>query len=88
MKTKSKIIIALILIIFVIYFVPFTSVNQNTVEYQYCRYRLAVYEFWYIESEGEGEGTSDVFGCSIRFVKKIGGPLEYFGFREIEKGKR
>lgn len=46
---------------------------------------MAVYEFCYIEAEGEGYGESDTYIGNIDLTKKIGGPLEYFGFKRIEK---
>lgn len=77
-------IIAVILL--VIFFVPFPNVSHNTEgKFQYCRYRLAVYKFSYIEAEGEGYGKSDTYIHGINFREKIGGPLEYFGLKEIKK---
>lgn len=89
MKRKYKIIFLFLglIIIFIILCVPFTNVRGNKPgEYQYCRYRLAVYEFWYIEAEGEGyPEESDTFIGKIILEKKIGGPLEYFGLKDIQK---
>ena len=85
---KKKIIIISVVILLIILFFPFTNVDHNTEgEFQYCRYRLAVYKFWYIESEGEGydESDSDTFIGNIILEEKIGGPLEYFGLKEIKK---
>ena len=90
MNKKTKLIILLLSLItlIIIWFVPFTSVSQNTEgEYQYCRYRFAVYEYYRIESEGEGydPADSDTFFGTIILEKKIGGPLEYFGLKKIKK---
>jgi uncharacterized protein (DUF736 family) len=72
----------------VILLVPFTSVSSNNPgEFRYCRYRLSVYEFWHIESDGEGYVESDTYFGKIKLERKIGGPLEYFGLKEIEDGK-
>lgn len=57
-------------------------------EYNYnCKYRLRVYNCRPIESEGEGYdySDSDTFFFSIILDEKIGGPLEYFGLKKIEK---
>lgn len=90
-KMKKKVNIFGLFIVFtiilVITFVPFPNTNSNIEgKYQYCRYRLSVYRFWYIESEGEGydNSDSDTYIGSIVLEKKIGGPLEYFGLRKIK----
>ena len=90
MKNKLNIfgLFIMFTIILAIIFVPFPNTNSNVEgKYQYCRYRLSVYTFWYIESEGEGydNSASDTFIGSIILEKKIGGPLEYFGLKEIKK---
>lgn len=88
MKKKVKLIIlSLCSITFlIVWFIPFTNADYNKKgEYRYCRYRMAVYEFCYIEAEGEGYGESDTYIGNIDLTKKIGGPLEYFGFKRIEK---
>lgn len=86
-KTTKKIfIIFLLLSIFVIYFVPFTNVSYNKEgEFQYCRYRLAVYEFSFYESDVSPH--SDTYIGKIIFKKKIGGILEYFGVKKITSEK-
>ena len=69
----------------IIYFFPFPNVSHNEEgKYQYCRYRLAVYEFHYIEAEGEGYGKSDTFIGKIILKKKVGGFFEYFGIKKIK----
>ena len=84
-KIKYFVFITTILILTIL-FIPFTNVPYNSEgKYQYCRYRLSVYEFWYIESEGEGYGKSDTYIGNIILKKKIGGPLEYFGIKKIKK---
>lgn len=75
----------------IVWFIPFTNVPSNREgEYRYCRYRLAVYEFYRIESEGEGynPSDSDTYFGSIILEKKIGGPLEYFGLKKIKKSTK
>lgn len=87
MKRKiNYIIVPVILLFFMIFwFIPFTNVSHNVEgKFQYCRYRFAVYEFHYIESEGEGENLSDTYIGKIKFEKKIGGILEYLGLKQIE----
>lgn len=72
----------------VIGFVPFTNHSSNKEgEQMYCRYRLNVYTCRYIESEGEGNHSteSDTFFGNLILEKKIGGPMEYFGLRRIVK---
>ena len=93
MNKKTKVIILLLSIIAfgVIWFIPFTNANQNKEgEYQYCRYRFAVYEFYRIESEGEGynPSDSDTYFGSIILQKKIGGLLEYFGLKKIKESTK
>ena len=69
----------------IVYFVPFTTLRKNSPRLEgICKYRFAVYEFYFIEAEGEGYGPSDVLFFQIVLTKKIGGPLEYFGLMKIE----
>lgn len=83
-RKKSLILILIFSSILIIFFIPFTNVSSNQEgAYQYCRYRFAVYEFYYIEAEGEGYGPSDIFLFNITLGKKIGGPLEYLGLKKI-----
>lgn len=72
----------ILLIFFVIFFIPF--VNSSDELNHFCRYRFAIYECWICESEGEG-CTSDFYFFNIELGKKIRGPFEYFGLKEIEK---
>lgn len=83
---KIIIIIMMFLSFLTIYFVPFTNVNNDREgEFRYCRYRLAVYEFYFYGSDESPR--SDTYIGNIIFTKKIGGPLEYFGLKEIKKLK-
>jgi len=89
-KKKFKYLIVSFIVIssFTVWFVPFTNFKYNSGDqYQYCRYRLAVYECWRIESEGEGydSSDSDVYFGALILEKKIGGPLEYFGIKKIKQ---
>jgi len=74
--------------LFIIWFIPFTNFKANSAfQYQYCRYRLAVYECRRIESEGEGynQYDSDTYFSNLILGKKIGGPLEYLGIKKIQQ---
>ncbi|MFN7674990.1 hypothetical protein [Flavobacterium sp.] len=84
-KLKIFVYVTIFIVVFVIMFVPF--VNTSDEYHIYCRYRLAVYVCWPIDSEGEGynESDSDTFIGNIILEEKIGGPLEYFGLKEIKK---
>ena len=84
MKTKIRtLVITIVFLIFlIITFIPVVD-TTNSSDY-YCRYRFAVYECWICDSEGEG-CYSDFFFLNIELGKKIGGPLEYFGLKEIKK---
>ena len=84
MKKKIKILAlcSIFIFSFVIMFFPFVNVNVKN-EY-YCKYRLSVYKCWVCDSEGEG-CYSDFFYLNVQLGKKIGGPLEYFGLKEIKK---
>jgi hypothetical protein len=84
-KIKSFIIVTILMVVFVIMFVPF--VNSSDEYNIYCRYRFAVYVCWPIDSDGEGydESDSDTFIGNIILKEKIGGPLEYFGLKKINK---
>jgi hypothetical protein len=73
--------------VLIMFFIPFTNVNHNTENSkQYCKYRFAVYEFSFIESEGESERKSDIAFFQIHLGTKVGGILEYFGLKKIDKG--
>ena len=87
MKKKIILIITFIVLLnfIILWFVPLTNVSHNAEgKFQYFRYRFAVYEFKYIESEGEGENISDTYFGNIKFEKKIGGILEYFRLKKIK----
>lgn len=64
------------------FFIPFVNLTDEL--NHFCRYRFAIYECWICESEGEG-CTSDFYLFNVELSEKIGGPLEYFGIKEIEK---
>jgi hypothetical protein len=81
-KIKIFIIIAILFFVFVIMFIPF--VNSTDELNHFCRYRFAIYECWICESEGEG-CTSGFYLFNVELGEKIGGPLEYFGIKEIKK---
>ena len=84
MKKKIKILAlsSIFVFLFVIIFFPFVIVKSKY-EY-YCKYRLSVYKCWICDSDGEG-CYSDFFYFNIELGEKIGGPLEYFGLKKIEK---
>ena len=81
-EVRLFLISIILLIFFVIFFIPF--VNSTDDFHHYCRYRFAVYECSICDSEGEG-CYSDFFFFNVELGKKIGGPLEYFGLKEIKK---
>lgn len=87
--TKSKIINCFLagvvfLVFVIIIFVPFTNACNNIKdEKQFCKYQLAVYEFSFIESEGEGEPKSDTYIGNIILHKKVGGVLQYLGIEKL-----
>jgi hypothetical protein len=80
-KLKFFVFATIFIVVFVIMFVPF--VNASDEYHIYCRYRFAIYECWICESEGEG-CTSDFYLFNVELGEKNGGPLEYFGIKEIE----
>jgi hypothetical protein len=88
-KYKSKFLsrligITLLLAFLIFFFVPFTTHRKNSLRLEgICKYRFAVYEFYFIEAEGEGY-ESNVLFFQIFLTKKIGGPLEYFGLKKID----
>jgi hypothetical protein len=88
-KIKILSLFLSLLAFLVIWFIPITNVSWNKEgEYQYCRYRFAVYKFWYIEADGEGNGKSDTYFGKIQLGEKIGGMLEYFGIQKIETNSK
>lgn len=94
MNTKKKysskflywsISISVLFAFLIVFFVPFTSLRKKSPRLEgICKYRFAVYEFYFIEAEGEGYGNSDVPFFQIALKKKIGGPLEYFGLKKFD----
>lgn len=87
---KKKLLICFIVLILtsfgIIWFIPFTYTTKDGNDY--CRYRFAIYSCMRIESEGEGYGPSDTYFGSLILEKKVGGMLEYFGLKEIEKDNK
>ena len=85
MKRKIRYFVLLLLLTFlVIWFIPFTNGSSNAEgEFKYCRYRLAVYEFYYYDSDVSPH--SDTYIGKIIFTKKIGGSLEYFGIKKVNQ---
>ncbi len=91
MKRIGVYLIAIILLLLlgVIWFIPFTSASNNTdTATIYCSYRLAVYECHFIEAEGYTNSDSDTFIGDIKLGPKVGGPLAYFGIKPIAIKKK
>lgn len=84
-KIKIFIIIAILFFVLVIMFIPFCFYDKNS-QTQYCKYRLGVYSaFWDETDIYEEHSEDDIFFFNIILYDKIGGPLEYFGLKEIKK---
>lgn len=84
-KIKIFIIIAILFFVFVIMFIPFCFYDQDG-QRQYCKYRLGVYSAFWDETDLYDEHSEDdIFFFNIELNDKIGGPLEYFGLKEIKK---
>ncbi len=81
---KKVIIIIIVLCLLIICFIPFSFYDKDG-QRQYCRYRLGVYEAFWDETDLYDPHSSDyIFFFNIKLNNKIGGPLEYFGLKEIE----
>ena len=85
MKRKLKIFAFSIIFttVFVIMFIPFCFYDKDG-QRQYCKYRLGVYKaFWDETDLYERHSEDDIFFFNIKLNEKIGGKMEYFGFKEI-----
>ena len=84
-KIKFFIIIIILFFLLLIMFFPFCFYDEDG-QRQYCKYRLGVYTAFWDETDIHEEHSDDhIFFFNIKLNDKIGGPLEYFGIKEIKK---